>query len=899
MRTDNSPVISRDDYRPYPYSLAQVRLLFDLDHDTTRVHAELDFVRLTDQPQPLTLNGQHLELLHISLDGRVLHDDEFTLDADTLTLNPTSPSFTLTISSDCHPAENTTLMGLYASGDKLFSQCEAEGFRRIMWFPDRPDVMARYRVTLRADKTRYPILLSNGNLISQQELPEGRHEAVWDDPHPKPSYLFALVAGDFACREKTVKTCSGRPVQLQVYSDIGTEDKTEWAMGCLERAMRWDEDVFGLELDLDRFMIVAARDFNMGAMENKGLNIFNSSYVLACKDSATDATYRTIEAVIGHEYFHNWTGNRVTCRDWFQLSLKEGLTVFREQSFSADMLASGMDGPAAASARAVKRIEDVTILRDNQFPEDAGPMAHPIRPESYEEISNFYTATIYEKGAEIIRMLHTLLGAQGFRKGLTEYFRRHDGQAVTCDDFLDAMDMVYRRQNEGQDLSIFRRWYSQAGTPRIQIAVDYAADEHRVTLTMNQRNDLAGIEKQQKADKLKAPLHIPISIGFLNSDGSVMPPPHDKTIVLNLIQAEQSWKFDNVEQRPVMSLLRAFSAPIIMDDARSVGDLVVLAKHDPDPFARWEAIQTLATAEVMARISASDAANTPERSEWALSNTILDVWRHLIEDPTLAPDYRTRALTLVSQKQLLASMDPMNPVAISVAHRLVHAQLGQATSDLWLELYLSNSDAGVRPYRPDPVDAGKRALRTLALGYLLAADHPRAHDLAIQQYHQANNLTDRLGALRALACHRPAQESSQILTDFYDRARHDAQIMDAWFSVQANACWATVSTVKKLMQHPEFSLRNPNRARSLVFQFCLNNFAGIHNAEGYAYWAQQILDLDPLNPEIAARLARGLDNWARHSEPARTGMHAALQTVRQSPDLSPNVSEIVDKALQI
>lgn len=898
MRTNNSYIISRDDYRPYPYSVAQVRLYFDLCHHTTRVRAELDIVRTSDIREPLVLNGQNLTLTGIAVNDQMLDEDDYAVSNDTLTLNPADSSFTLSMNTECQPADNTALMGLYASGDKLFTQCEAEGFRRIMWFPDRPDVMAPYRVTLRADKARYPVLLSNGNLISEKELDDGRHEAVWDDPHPKPSYLFALVAGHFSCREKTVSTRSGRSVLLQVYSDTDSYKKTGWALDCLERAMRWDEHTFGLELDLDRFMIVATHDFNMGAMENKGLNIFNSAYVLATPDTATDTAYGLIEAVIGHEYFHNWTGNRVTCRDWFQLSLKEGLTVFREQEFSADMLARSLEGAAAESARAVKRIEDVDILRNNQFPEDAGPMAHPIRPESYHEISNFYTATVYEKGAEVIRMLHTLLGPQGFREGLDEYFRRHDGQAVTCDDFLDSMEHAYRKHNPDKNLNTFRQWYGQAGTPHVTLNVDYDAARHYCTLTLSQRNDPAGIEKQHPSASAKPPLHIPVSIGFLDTDGNTMNSPYDGTITLELTKSSQSWSFPGMKQRPVISRLRGFSAPVVLDGGCSTADRVLLAKHDPDPFARWEAVQELAADEILKRM-ADHQGETTDNTNPALSHAIIDVWKQVLEDPVLAADYRARTLNLISQKQVLAKTSPMDPVGTSRSHAAVHRQLGQALSDLWLETYHANSDIASKTYAPDPVDAGKRSLRSLALGYLLAGGHDQAHELAVQQYHQANNLTDRMGALNALTRHASPAASEALLADFHQKARHDVRLMDMWFSVQANACWSSVNTVEALMQHPEFSLRNPNRTRALVFQFCLNNLAAIHTPEGYEYWGQQILAVDRLNPEIAARLARGLDNWAQFAEPARTGMRDILETLHDYLTLSPNVSEIVDKALTI
>ena len=513
MRTDTAPTIFRQDYAPYPYRLPQVRLEFDLAAESTRVRSELRFEPAPDTAPgtPLVLQGEDLELVEVRLDGRPLAADEYQMGDGTLSLIPPGHGkpFTIGVVSLCRPADNTTLMGLYVSGDKLFTQCEAQGFRRITWFPDRPDVMARFEVLLRADPAAYPLLLSNGNLIEQAGLPDGRHQALWRDPHPKPCYLFALVAGDFDCIERTETTHSGREVLLQVYSDKGYREQTRWALDCLANALHWDERRFGLELDLDRFMVVAARDFNMGAMENKGLNIFNAAYVLADPATATDAAYRGIEAVIGHEYFHNWTGNRVTCRDWFQLSLKEGLTVFRDQEFSADMLAEGLPPAEAASARAVKRIDDVHTLRLAQFPEDAGPMAHPIRPDSYQEIGNFYTATVYEKGAEVIRMQHTLLGEAGFRAGMDEYFRRHDGQAVTCDDFVDAMESVYAQQHPGQDFAVFRRWYAQAGTPRVRVRSAYDPATRACRITLEQYCAPAGLEARQSPPPKNRPCTSP------------------------------------------------------------------------------------------------------------------------------------------------------------------------------------------------------------------------------------------------------------------------------------------------------------------------------------------------------------------------------------------------------
>ncbi len=899
MRTDTVPAISRHDYQPYPYRVPTVNLSFDLQPAQTRVQATLVFERVGDKKTPLVLDGQDLVLESVTIDGHTLTPDDYELAEDTLTLHPDAGSFTVVITSLCHPAENTTLMGLYVSGDHLFTQCEAQGFRRITWFPDRPDVMARYTVCLRADKAHYPLLLSNGNLISQQDLPDGRHEARWEDPHPKPSYLFALVAGDFDCREQTISTRSGRQALLQVYSDKGSRDKTAWALDCLDRSVRWDENRFGLELDLDRFMIVAARDFNMGAMENKGLNVFNSAYVLADPHSAPDSAYRNIEAVIGHEYFHNWTGNRVTCRDWFQLSLKEGLTVFRDQEFSADMLAADLPHDEAISARAVKRIDDVSTLRLAQFPEDAGPMAHPIRPESYQEIANFYTATIYEKGAEVIRMQHTLLGEEGFRKGLTEYFRRHDGQAVTCDDFVSAMESVYTRQHPGKDLTVFRRWYQQAGTPRVKVTMHHDAHAKTCTLTLRQRCEPAGIEKQQTPLQPKPPLHIPFALGLLDNEGrplqlEVQGQPCE-TALLELVEQEQTWVFPNIDKKPVPSLLRNFSAPVIVEFEYSDANLALLAQHDPDPFARWEASQALATRQLLALTEAFSGNQTP-----VIAPVFLDTWRALAQDEQITDAYKTRILAIPSDKELLEKTSPLNPLGAVRAVQHLRATLGKALADHWLKLWQECAAAThEKPYHPDPISSGHRALKNLALSYLLAGGHPGASQLALDQYNNAGNMTERMGGLTALVHYGSETDRARVLEHFYQQWQQDPLVVDRWFALQASAPSATVETIRSLMLHPAFSLRNPNRARSVVFQFCINNLQGIHSPGGYAFWAEQVLALNELNPEIAARLARAFDNWARYAQPQQSAMRNTLEHISQHANLSRNVNEIITKALNI
>jgi len=896
MRTDTSPTISRHDYQPYPYRLSKVDLVFELDPARTRVTATLALEPASQAPAALELDGEDLELVSLRLDGASLGPDDYRIEAGRLILPPQEQAFTLEIISFCKPAENTTLMGLYVSGNSLFTQCEAEGFRRITWFPDRPDVMARYRVTLRGDKARYPLLLSNGNLVQARDLPDGAHEAVWEDPHPKPCYLFALVAGDFACREKTLRTASGRDALLQVYSDHGSEDKTAWALESLEKALRWDESRFGLELDLDRFMVVAARDFNMGAMENKGLNVFNSSYVLADPDTATDASYHAIESVIGHEYFHNWTGNRVTCRDWFQLSLKEGLTVFRDQEFSADMAAQGLAAAEAASARAVKRIDDVSVLRSAQFPEDAGPMAHPIRPESYQEIGNFYTATVYEKGAEVIRMQHTLLGEEGFRAGLDEYFRRHDGSAVTCDDFVDAMESVYRARNPGKDLSAFRGWYSQAGTPRIKVTLEHDEARRRCRITLSQRCAPVGIETLRQPPAEKPPLLIPFALGLLDDRGAPLTLTLDgrssDTVVLELNQAEQSWTFDDIPSRPVPSLLRNFSAPVIVDYDYASRDLALLARCDPDPFARWEAGQELAVRQLLDLVSAIQQGGT-----LAIDPEFISTWRAILENNQLSPAFRCRALTLPTEKFLLEKTTPMDPVAVARARRQLRVELGKALAPVWRSTYDSLAADDDTRYTPDAIESGRRALRNLALAYLVAADAPQALELARAQYRQAGNMTDRMGGLSALVNH--GTSGTQELTDFYERWQHNPLVIDRWFTLQATAPATTVEVVRALMNHPAFTLRNPNRARSLIFQFCMNNLEGAHCDAGYRFWAEQVLALDQINPEIAARLARAFDNWARYIPANRDALRRAYEHIQQHPRLSRNTSEIVSKALNI
>jgi aminopeptidase N len=897
MRTDTPVTIYRKDYRPYPYAIPQVSLAFDLDPDTTTVHCTMQVERRPDAPAaaPLELDGDALELVSLHVDGQPWPASRFRASDDRLVVKGLPQRARVETVSRCHPAANSTLMGLYVSGGNFFTQCEAEGFRRITWFADRPDVMSRYRVTLRAPAA-YPVLLSNGNLVAERELPDGRREVEWEDPFPKPCYLFALVAGTLTHRETRIKTKSGREVLLQVYSDPGSEPRTEWALESLVRAVRWDEARFGLELDLDRFMVVAVRDFNMGAMENKGLNIFNAAYVLADPDTATDANYEGIESVIGHEYFHNWTGDRVTCRDWFQLSLKEGLTVFRDQEFSADMMARELDRAAAASARAVKRIDDVVTLRAAQFPEDAGPMAHPIRPESYQEIGNFYTATVYEKGAEVIRMQHTLLGEAGFRAGMDEYFRRHDGQAVTCDDFVAAMESVYAKQNPGRDLQLFRNWYRQAGTPRVTVTLDYDAVNERCTVTLAQSCPPVGIERRP-GQPPKQPFHIPFALGLLDRAGMPFTLQLDSrsetTVLLELTAERQQWIFDDVPSRPVPSLLRGFSAPVIVDYPWTDAELALLSAHDTDPFARWEAGQELATREILAL-----AHRYQEGIPMEASDAFVEAWRALLTDPALDAAYRARTLLLPSEKTLAERMERMDPPALAAARDHLRAELGRRLAIEWRDAFDANQTPGL--YSPAHGPAGRRALKNQALSHLLAGGVEGAQDLAEQQYAEAGNMTDCMAALSALANHGTGYAPTHALASFYERWRDDPLVIDKWFTLQATARGTEVDDVRALMLHPAFTLRNPNRARALIFQFCLNNARGMHHTHGrgYDFWAEQVIALDAINPEIAARLARGLDSWSRFVPALRELMQQALERVAAHEGLSRNVREIISKTLE-
>ncbi|WEF32983.1 aminopeptidase N [Pseudoduganella chitinolytica] len=875
MRTDSPQTIYRKDYTPPSYLVETVELGFDLDPARTIVANRVTLRHNPDsKSRDIVLHGEDIELVALRLNGTELNPGQYILGAHTLTIKAAPLNAVLEIETTCVPQDNTTLSGLYVSNGSFYTQCEAEGFRRITYFPDRPDVMAKYTVMLRADKEKYPVLLSNGNLVEEGDLPDGRHYAKWEDPFKKPSYLFALVAARLVCQEETYTLQSGREVLLQVWVEDGNLDKTDYAMQSLKNSIRWDEERWGLELDLDRFMIVAVGDFNMGAMENKGLNIFNTKFVLANPSTATDVDFAGIEAVVGHEYFHNWTGNRVTCRDWFQLSLKEGLTVFRDQEFSADMIGT-------ASGRAVTRIDQVRTLRQAQFPEDAGPMAHPVRPDSFVEINNFYTVTVYEKGAEVVRMYQTLLGREAFRKGMDLYFARHDEQAVTCDDFRAAMASA-----SGRNLDQFERWYSQAGTPVVTASTSYDAEGQAYELTLAQRCP------PTPGQPTKLPFHIPVAVGLLGADGFdlALNLEGETTVVLELTQAQQTFRFEGIREAPTPSLLRDFSAPVILEYPYTDDELVHLFRHDSDPVNRWEAGQRLA----MTRLLKLTAA-VQQGAELELDYGFIAAQRALLLDDGLDAAFREQALILPSESVVADQMDVVDPRAIHTARQFMRKTIATVLRAELLNAYAANETPG--PYSPDAISAGKRGLKNLALAYLCAAPDTHIVELARRQFEGATNMTDRAAALVSLI--HSGADAEQALRSFYEQFEHEALVVDKWFAIQANAPTTDVARVRELMQHPAFTLKTPNRARSLLFSFCNGNPAQFHapDGSGYEFWAEHVIKLNALNPQVAARFARTMDRWRRYDPALQAHMRAALEKVAGAQKLSNDVLEVVSKAL--
>ena len=876
MSQNQHRTIYLKDYLPPAFLVDQVELTFEIFSGETRVHSRLH-LRRNSHPSavgaPLHLDGRNLELVTVCLDGTVLGAERYRLDEQSLTLNEVPDRFLLEVVTKIVPEENTSLEGLYRSRVMYCTQCEAQGFRKITFFPDRPDVMARYTTRVEADADACPILLSNGNLIEEGVLDNGRHYAVWQDPFPKPSYLFALVAGRLACLEDEYMTASGRRIALRIYVEEQNLERCGHAMRSLKKAMRWDEETFGLECDLDSYLIVAVDDFNMGAMENKGLNIFNSKYVLACPASATDADFQAIEGVIGHEYFHNWTGNRVTCRDWFQLSLKEGLTVFRDQEFSADM-----------NSRAVKRIEDVRLLRNAQFPEDAGPMAHPVRPASYMEINNFYTMTVYHKGAEVIRMLHTLLGKDGFRRGIDLYFQRHDGQAVTTDDFVQAMADANQ-----VDLEQFRLWYNQAGTPEVEVRSEYDVTSGNYTLIIGQSCPAT------PGQDTKRPFHLPLAIGLLDSRGQDLPLQlQGKSVdgVLQLREAEERFTFAGLKERPVPSLLRGFSAPVKLQYAYSEEELAFLWEHDSDPFNRWEAGQTLAIRFLLRLTEMLQAGKS-----LPLGSFFIDAFRTTLLDWQTDPALTAYALTLPTESYLGEQMAVIDPVAVRQARQQVRRELGTALYPQFLEIYQACCSDQVDSL--ESKDIGLRSLKNLCLGYLMAVDDDQARQLCLQHYANAGNMTDRMGALTALA-NSAVSQRQEILTGFYEDWQENALVVDKWFTLQATAQRPTVlQEVQALLQHPAFSIRNPNKVRSLIGAFAHGNAAAFHAADGsgYRFIADEVLTLDSLNPQVAARMVSAFNSWRRYDEGRQRLIVGELERILATPKLSGDVYEIVAKAL--
>ncbi|GAA4422232.1 aminopeptidase N [Acidovorax lacteus] len=900
MREGQAAVIHRTDYQPPAFWIDHVELTFDLDPAKTRVLNKMRVRRNAAVPaQPLRLHGEDLNLARVMVNGA---GTSFKMEGAQLVLEnlPEGDApVDLEIFTTCAPAKNTQLMGLYVSQGTFFTQCEAEGFRRITYFLDRPDVMASYTVTLRADKAQYPVLLSNGNLVEQGELDDGRHFAKWVDPHKKPCYLFALVAGKLVAREQKIRTRAGTDHLLQVYVRPGDLGKTEHAMNSLMASIAWDEARFGLPLDLERFMIVATSDFNMGAMENKGLNIFNTKYVLASEATATDADFANIESVVGHEYFHNWTGNRVTCRDWFQLSLKEGLTVFRDQEFSQDLAGD-------ASARAVKRIEDVRVLRTVQFPEDAGPMAHPVRPDSYLEINNFYTVTIYEKGAEVVRMMHNLVGRDGFAQGMKLYFERHDGQAVTCDDFAQAIADANPGSELAQRLDAFKHWYSQAGTPRVQAHGHFDAAARTYTLTLRQSCPATPGQQDKPA------FVIPVELGLLSAEGAALPlqlqgepaaAGSSRTVVLS--EPEQQWVFTGIDAVPVPSLLRGFSAPVVLECAYSDQDLLTLLAHDPDPFNRWEAGQRLALRTALAALDnpevVADAAG--HIAAPLLPDAFVQAMRSVLRHPQLDAAFKELVLTLPSETYIAEQRDVVDPQRIHAVREAMRAQLAQALHDDWQWAWEAHENTG--GYSPDPISTGRRALAGLALAMLclsaVRTGNPVWPGKAYQRFKSASNMTDRFNALTALVYsgHELAQPA---LARFHALFKDEPLVIDKWFALQAGApdrAGHVLPVVRQLMQHPDFSLKNPNRARSVIFSYCNGNPGAFHRADagGYVFWSDRVIELDAINPQVAARLARALDRWRKLAEPWRTAAREAIARVAARPDLSNDVREVVTRAL--
>ncbi|AOE49724.1 Aminopeptidase N [Kangiella sediminilitoris] len=872
----------RSDYKAYPFDINSVSLSFELDPDATIVSSILDIKRKADAEnnEPLCLDGVDLELLTIEINGKGLTEDEYRFVEDGLEIHNVPDAFELKTRVKISPETNTSLEGLYLSSGKYCTQCEAEGFRKITFYPDRPDVMSQFTVRIEASKSDFPHLLSNGNRVDYGKLEKGKHFAVWEDPFKKPSYLFALCAGDYDLLTDSFQTMSGREVRLEIYVDKGKLDQCHHAMASLKKAMKWDEEVFGLEYDLDIYMIVAVGDFNMGAMENKGLNIFNTKYVLASQDTATDTDFIDVEGVIGHEYFHNWTGNRVTCRDWFQLSLKEGLTVFRDQEFTADQTDHG-----------VKRIEDVKVIRSHQFAEDAGPMAHPIRPDSYIEMNNFYTVTVYNKGAEVIRMYQTLLGRDGFKRGLDVYFERHDGQAVTCEDFVRAMEDANH-----YDLEQFRRWYSQAGTPEVHIRSYYDAEKRQLSLNLKQTCP------ETPGQKAKAPFHIPLKLGLLDSAGANIPlkplltgegdTPVEGDIV-HLKQAEQTVIFDDVPEGTIPSLLRGFSAPVKLDYNYSLNELIFLFAHDTDSFNRWQAGQELFSHVIFGLCEQLASGKTLNFNE-----SVIKAVKNILDDPDLDGQFKSLALTIPGVNTLIEEVDSVNIDHLTEARHYLKQRLAEELELDWLLHYQTNHQTGEFEQSKEAVS--KRALSGTCLSYLMTLEKDAVYQLALQQLDDANNMTDASTALK-LIMHSEYDDKLAVAEDFYQKWQNEDLVVNKWLLIMAtDPADETIDRIESLLDHPSFELKNPNKVRSLIGGFTSANPTQFHRADGrgYQYLARQIKSLYAVNPQTAARLTGAFNRWRKFDEKRQLMMREQLEEILQMPELSKDVYEIASKALK-
>lgn len=898
MRTDTPQAIHLKDYTPPAFLIDTVDLDIAIGDGQTVVTAALKCLRnpaAADLNCSLVLSGEDVKLESIRVDGRLLGAGEYVLSGDRLLVHAELPeSFTLNTVSTIDPDSNTQLSGLYRSKDGYFTQCEAEGFRRITWFLDRPDVMAKYTVTIHADKAKFPVLLGNGNPVAAGDEEGGRHWAKWEDPFRKPSYLFAMVAAKLDMLEDWYTTTSGRKVRCAVNVEPGKLDQCGHAMEALKKSMKWDEDVFGLEMDLDHYMIVAVGDFNMGAMENKGLNIFNTKYVLARPDTATDIDFQNIDRVVAHEYFHNWTGNRVTCRDWFQLSLKEGLTVFRDQQFGMDMHSAG-----------VTRIQEVRTLRTAQFPEDAGPMAHPIRPASYAEINNFYSATVYEKGAEVIRMIHTLIGKDAFRKGMDLYFARHDGQAVTCEDFVASM-----QDASGFDLSQFKRWYNQAGTPKLIVRSSHDAAAKRFTLEVEQQYPATAYEKRIEASGKtyeRGAYHLPLVLGLLDAQGNELPlrlageaAPGGTQRVLSVTEDRQTFVFEDIADAPVPSLLRGFSAPVILDYPYTAAELTHLMAHDSDAFNRWEAGQRLA-GEVLSAGIAAFQAGTGDDLAW-IPASYADAIRTLLSSafaPGGDPALVAEALALPSEVVLIETTEgTVDPDAIAAARLALRRHLATALKGPFAAAYHElKIDA---PYSPDAKQAGARALRNACLAYLAEVDDEASRALVMAQFDTANNMTDSMAALSAIAQFEVA-ERDIALERFLAKWKDEALVVDKWLQVQSTSRAAdTGKRVRDLLQHSAFDIKNPNKVYALIRAFCAANPKHFHAADGsgYAFAADAVLQLDAMNPQVASRIARCFDRWRKFDTHRQSLARTQLARIQSQSGLSRDVAEVVGKALE-